>query len=232
MNRDCCEKLSEDSMSDTQVAAYLQVHPDFFVHHAWLLEHLKIPHDCAPAVSLIEYQVSLLRQTNRTLCDQIDSLVRIARTNDALLRNMHELTLVLLQSDGLAEMVTAVEECLRERFQLEWVALRLFHEVKEDVRSDLYVPPGCLAVVKEIFENGEPYIGVPTAPQLDCLFASDTTVRSCALVPLHRQSVQGMLAIGSRDRQRFWPGLGKVYLARLGEVIEARLETLLTRDIH
>ncbi len=229
MNRDCCEKLSEESIDDSQVAAYLQAQPDFFVRHAWLLEDLKIPHDCAPAVSLIEYQVSLLRQTNRTLCDQIDTLVRIARTNDALLRNMHELTLVLLQSGDLSETVTGVEECLRERFQLEWVALRLFHEGKENIRSDLYLSPACLAAVQTVFDSGEPYVGTPAPSQLDCFFASDETVRSCALVPLRRQEVRGMLAIGSGDRQRFWPGLGKVYLAWLGEVIEAKLATLLAR---
>ncbi len=230
MNQDCCEKLPVESITDTQVAAFLLENADFFVRQAWLLEHVKVPHDCSPAVSLIEYQVSLLRRTNRTLCDQIDTLVRIARTNDTLLRNMHELTLALFQSDSLADMATSVEECLRERFQLECVALRLFQPTEGSVRSDLHVSPHHLAAVQEIFESNEPYIGSPTPQQLDCLFEADSTIRSCALVPLSLREGKGILAIGSRDRQRFWPGLGKVYLARLGEVIGARMDVFLARE--
>ncbi len=230
MNQECCERLPADSLSAGQVATYLLENPDFFASQAWLLEHLKIPHDCGTAVSLIEHQVALLRQTNQTLCDQIDTLVRIARANDALLRNMHELTLALLQAHKLADMVTAVEECLRERFQLERVALRLFHPAKETARSDLFLASRHFAMLQDIFDAREPYIGAPNAQQLACLFQNETSIRSCALVPLFQPRMKGILSIGSRDQRRFWPGLGKVYLARLGEIIGARTEALLASE--
>jgi len=229
MSWESCESLPVEAMTDTQVANYLLANPGFFVSHSWLLEHIRIPHDCGAAESLIEHQVHLLRQTNRTLCDQIDTLIRIARNNDALLRNMHELTLALFQAEGLSDMAAAVEDCLRERFQLEWVALRLFQEGGEEERLDLFLNPVHIAAVKRVLDAREPYIGTPSQKQLECLFQGQVAIRSCALVPIELSGPKAILAIGSQDRRRFWPGLGKVYLARLGELIGARTEALLTR---
>jgi len=46
-------------------------------------------------------------------------------------------------------------------------------------------------------------------------------VRSVALVPLGESVVFGLLALGSEDPQRFFPGMGTLYLRRIGELCAA-----------
>ena len=48
-------------------------------------------------------------------------------------------------------------------------------------------------------------------------------VQSVALVPLGENGELGMMAIGSSDQARFYPGMGTLFLDLLAEVIAARL---------
>ena len=58
-------------MSPQQVADYLTSHPDFLEINNYLLTELSIRHQSGQSVSLIERQVSALRQENQlTLLDE------------------------------------------------------------------------------------------------------------------------------------------------------------------
>ena len=53
-------------------------------------------------------------------------------------------------------------------------------------------------------------------------------MRSQALIALRRGGgTVGMLAIGSEDAQRFYAGMGTLYLERLGELASAALARVL-----
>ena len=55
-------EVNEVTVSEETVHDYLTDNPDFFEKHADLLETLKLPHSSGTAVSLVERQVSVLRQ--------------------------------------------------------------------------------------------------------------------------------------------------------------------------
>jgi uncharacterized protein YigA (DUF484 family) len=48
-------------------------------------------------------------------------------------------------------------------------------------------------------------------------------VQSTALVPLGDKGSDGMMAIGSSDPSRFYPGMGTLFLDLLADVISTRL---------
>ena len=72
------ESLSEDAVHD-----YLLHNPDFFERHAELLGTLRLPHQSGAAVSLVERQVSVLRQKDlkheRKLKELLESRGRMRR---------------------------------------------------------------------------------------------------------------------------------------------------------
>ena len=75
-----------------------------------------------------------------------------------------------------------------------------------------------LSAFQDFFDKGQPVCGHLQRPQLEYLFgpqAEDT--RSAALIPLRAEGVMGMLAIGSRNAERFHPAKGTEFLVRLGE---------------
>jgi uncharacterized protein YigA (DUF484 family) len=44
-------------------------------------------------------------------------------------------------------------------------------------------------------------------------------IKSTALIPLGEKNPQGVLGLGTQDPHRFHPGMGTVYLTRLGELL-------------
>ncbi len=231
MTRESCKPLPHARLSDAEIAAWLLDHPEFFVGHPWLLEHLSLPHDCGDAVSLIEYQVARLRQTNQTLCRQIEQLVHVARFNDALLGHMHALTLALLQTDDVTETIATVETALRERFGIEWVALRVLTARQAACQADVFADRGEAAAFDALQRHREVYVGPPDERERTLLFPDQTAIRSWALVPLDQPLFQGLIALGSRDLNRFHPDLGRVFLTRLGELVGTRLNALLQLQV-
>ncbi len=227
MSRKTKQQGQSPALSEEQVADFLASHPDFFSHHPSLLENLSLSHECGPAVSLIERQVEQLRQKNLNLRHQLNNLIQVARDNDALLAKLHVLTLSLLQADTLTDVVAAVEDTLRTHFLAEWVTLKIFAGGPDLPLSGVFAAPYHVELFQTVMEEGAPYIGPPTPSQVAFLFPSEDEIRSCALIPLRQPSLTGILAIGSRDLERFTPNLGKVILARLGEVIGTRLNGLI-----
>ena len=93
----------EEELSEQAVHDFLAAHPDFFERHSTLLGSLILPHASGAAVSLVERQVSVLRQKELKLKRQLKELIEVARENDVLAAEIHELTLQLMSADDLGE---------------------------------------------------------------------------------------------------------------------------------
>jgi len=220
---DSMEILAED------VEIWLLEHPDFFQHSPDILEYLKIPHPCGEAVSLVTRQIELLRQKNRKLQDQLNSILQIARDNDSLLRRFHQLTLALLNAASLDDALAALRWLLRDCFEADFVCVKLIQPLIDCPIGNLCVSEDCpqLAQFKQILEAGEPECGSPSIEQAEFLFGANAgEAESYALVPLQHAGLKGILAIGSRDPDRFEPGMGNLFLCQMGDVVAARFASL------
>jgi uncharacterized protein YigA (DUF484 family) len=118
----------EEQLSEQAIQDYLSAHPDFFERHSALLSSLNLPHASGGTVSLVERQVSVLRQKELKLERQLKELIDVARENDVLSAKIHELALQLLAADDLGKTVAAVEEALRSGFKADQAVLVLFGE--------------------------------------------------------------------------------------------------------
>jgi hypothetical protein len=73
-------------------------------------------------------------------------------------------------------------------------------------------------------EKGATVCGRLGESKLKYLFGSKSQwVQSTALVPLGDGGADGMMAIGSSDPARFYPGMGTLFLDLLANVISTRL---------
>ena len=225
-------KYVDDGMSDIAIQEYLSTHPDFFERHPSLLRSLELPHATGEAVSLIERQVSMLRQKELTLERQLKELISVARDNDLLAAKIHRLSLQLLSAADLAGTVRAIEEAVRAGFSADQAVLVLFGE--PDSYSGVDAGRFFRAVVRDdaalkpfsTFLNGNsPRCGQARDAQMAFLFRDDASeIGSVALIPLDRKSDLGFLAIGSTDAKRFHPGMSIDFLARVGELVTAALK--------
>ena len=133
-------------INEKSVADYLQAHPDFFERHQSLLTTLRIPHRPGAAVSLVERQVSSLRQKNLQLERKLRDLVDVARSNDDLADKIHSLATRLLAAGSRAQAVDVAEELLRSSFNADQPVLVLFETDTAGEFGELGDPTGRRAI--------------------------------------------------------------------------------------
>jgi uncharacterized protein YigA (DUF484 family) len=212
------------------VAVWLRHHPDFFTRHRELVESLRVPHPCRPAVSLLEYQNRLLRERNQRLHDKLLELVAIARTNDRLAERVQRLALNLLDAPGEPDpLLHAIKVVLRDEFNADRAALCLALPAAARWRiAAEFLCPEVVAVFEELFRGGQPQCGRLRPEQDTFLFGdSASPVASAALIPLGTGDWRGMLALGSWDPERFHSGAGTLFLGRVGELVSQALQARL-----
>ncbi|MFA5983808.1 MAG: DUF484 family protein [Methylococcaceae bacterium] len=219
------------TLSASAVEDYLQQHPAFFNEHLNLLEKMHIPHPCGDAVSLISKQLELFRSKHQEQENQLIALIEIARENDTSINRMHQLTLAMLESANLEDAVANLELVLAEHFLTDFIALRIIRPSNEDSAiSNLFMDPydkNLEHFARELASN-QPRCGRPSLAQAKVLFGDAALeAKSCAIIPLNFNKLEGILAIGSRQEGRFHYSMGHVFLTQMGEIIATRLINLL-----
>ena len=222
----------EEELSESAVHDYLRDNPDFFERHGALLGSLRLPHVAGGTVSLVERQLSVLRQKDLKLERKLKDLIEVARANDALATKIHKLALQLLAAPDLSATLKYVEESLRAGFGADQSILVLFGDPESynDIDVGRFFRPlerddESLQAFDTFLKGSGPRCGQIRDTQRDFLFGRETDeLGSAALIPLDDKSKVGFLAIGSVDANRFHPGMSIDFLARLGELVAEALK--------
>lgn len=218
------ENLDSIGITDSMVAEYLQDNPDFFNKHPAILAELEIPHERGSAISLVERQVSILREQNQQTRKRLHELIEIARQNEELARRMHQLALTLMDAAEPKDIFNTMYDNLKKNFHADRVVVRLFanpsfvdsYPTDEFAGNEIHEK----SLFKSIIDKRLPLSGRMKRQQQVFLFGDDgDQIASSVMVPLHGSGWGGILAIGSFDAERFQPGMGVELLANLGEVL-------------
>jgi len=216
------------AFDEQEVAAYLRTQPDFLLRHPELLEQLEINHSAGSAVSLIERQVDLLRGKNLRLEDRLSHLLSNAAENERRATSVHRLARTLIRAPSLAAVITGLKTCMREDFGID--------EVFVGVNANLYKrndiehfaplePEGLLVRTLDNFLRTRLIECGPLDPvRAKLLFPkAEEPLLSAAIVPLEKEKSLGLLALGSKDAERFQPRQGKLFLEMTAELVAAAL---------
>jgi uncharacterized protein YigA (DUF484 family) len=202
------------------IAAYLLKHPEFFVEHEELLTTLRIPHQRGDTVSLVERQLKLLRDRNIEMRHRLSQLMDVARDNDRLFDKTRRLMLALIDASSLEDVVIAVEDSLRQEFQVPFVSLILFSEKPLPVGRWVSTENAQKAI-GGLISDEKIVCGVLREHELAFLYGAEQGehVGSSAVVALTHQGLHGVLAIGSRDPQYYKSSVGTLFLSYIAEVL-------------
>ena len=220
--------MSDDRTLEDVVVDYLQNHPDFLEQRPDALANLDLAHRSGEAVSLIERQVEVLRTRNAELEKQLASLVRVATENEQLVTRLHRLTIELMPVAERSDFFTQLGNRLLNDFNADILQICLFDselakEAGEDVVAIDAEDPEVKAFAP-LLQKKNATCGRLNESKMNFLFGSKARwVQSVALVPLGEKGELGLMAIGSSDQARFYPGMGTLFLDLLAEVIAARL---------
>jgi len=211
-------------MNADDVVTYLREHPDFLVQHGEIFAEIMVPHPHGgQAITLAERQLHALRDKIRLLERKLAELIRFGEENDEIGEKVHRLTLALLEADDYPALRYAMFQSLKDDFAVPHVGMRIWNSVLS--REDEDFKPVSETVLFLAGDMHQPYCGVPANLEvLESLGEAGPHVRSVALIPLRRDAqVFGMLALGSEEAERFYPEMGTLYLARIGDIAAAAL---------
>ena len=95
----------ESKDEERDIVRYLRDHPDFFERHQDLLADMLLPHETGSAISLVERQVSVLRDQRDEYKKKLQQLVKTAQQNEKLNNHVNALILALLDAESLDEVL-------------------------------------------------------------------------------------------------------------------------------
>lgn len=214
-----------ERLSPAEVATYLRRHARFLEQYPDIALTLVVPRDNGASASLASYQLEVLREKNRELGRRLHELFANAQDNERLAVRTHQLTLALMRATSAADTLRALVAVLGEDFYGDLVRIVLFRPVQgmEDVEWLQVFQAGDrrLSCFDDVLHAGEPVCGRLAPEKLDVLFGERRgEAASVALLPV---AGFGLVAVGSFDANRFFPGMGTLFLRLMGESIGTAL---------
>ncbi len=217
---------TQEKLGAHEVAAWLRRHPTFLKQFPDLALALVVPREEGPTASLASYQLDVLRDKNRELSRRLADLSATAVDNERLAVRTHHLGLSLMKQDSAADTLRAMAASLSEDFNGDLVRIVVFTPVAglEDADWLQQMPQDSkhLTAFRDCLQDGEPLCGRLQPEKNAVLYASNADeVQSSALIPLPGV---GLVAVGSRDGNRFYPGMGTLFLRMMGDTLVVALQ--------
>lgn len=212
-----------DDFDPDAVAAWLRRHPRFLTDYPDLALMLPTPRAEGAATSLASYQLEVLRDKNRALNKRLLALSANAADNERLATRVHHLSLSLMRAGDEAATWRALVASLIEDFTGDDVRIMVFERPRQD-RGDLPTAmldaaydPELMALFADLLTAGEPVTGRLQPARVEALFGEDAArIESLAVLPVGKHA---LVAIGSRDPQRFFPGMGTLFLGMISQAL-------------
>ncbi|WP_417516122.1 DUF484 family protein [Minwuia sp.] len=225
------ESAATPPLSDTDIVAYLEAHPDFLQRHPKLVRKLAPPsrfevqEDGAEVIDMQGFMVSRLQADLAKVRDSQDELIQSARSNLSSQKQIHEAVLTSLDARDLEEFIHIVTHDFPMVLDVDAISICVErdHVRQSDVSGMFVIPKGGVdaalgeerrVLLRDRADGSEALFGPAAA-----LVRSDALVR----LQLTGSAPAAMIALGSREIGRFHPGQGTELLSFLAEVLEKGL---------
>ena len=217
---------STEKLAAHEVAAWLRRHPGFLKQFPDLALTLVVPRDEGPTASLASYQLDVLRDKNRELSRRLADLGHTAQVNERLAVRTHQLTLALMKQHSAADTLRAMAATLEEDFDGDLVRLVVHAPVTGLEQTPwlqvLAADSPLLGPFRDCLKDGEPICGRLQPEKNAVLYGGRAEeIQTTALLPLPGV---GLIAVGSHDPNRFYPGMGTLFLRMMGESLVVALK--------
>jgi len=212
-------------VSAEAVRQFLKDNGDFLQRNPDLLDHLHVSHASGSAVSLVEKQVSVLRERNVDLRHKLKSLTNTARENDRLYEQTRALVVKLLEADSVAELYRAFMDSMLKGFELEFASMILYGDSTEETPYRTDTADNAKARIGHLLTGRKAVCGALRKEEFDYLFGKNGKAHhfqqggSAAIMPLADGAQLGLIAVGSSDPNRFTSDMGSLFLAHIADVI-------------
>jgi uncharacterized protein len=212
--------MSADTLSIEQVAEFLRSQPHFFEHYPDILLNIEVPHPHGGrTVSIPERQLIATREKVRLLESKLAELIKFGEENDLLSDKVQALTLKLIASRSREQTIDALYLDLLDTFQVPHVVVRLWNVISPEGDNAPEFKPAANELVQFVEAMTAPYVGAHPVYETNLWFGEHAPhLKSYAMVPLKKERTFGVLLLASENAERFFSGMGTMFLTRIGDV--------------
>jgi uncharacterized protein YigA (DUF484 family) len=217
MNKNISEEISVK-----EVRAYLRDHPTFLDENPDILETMIVHHKTDGAISLVDRQLSVLRDRNNEISLQLESLIEVAQENEFMFDKTRQLILNLLEAKNLASLIDSLYESLASDFGIESFNVMLFGD---DSLTGLCQAKVCSledanVSLKSIIKADHAVCGKFSTEELNALFMENSQpIKSAATTVIRNPEYIGILSLGNSDADFYQAGMGTLFLDYIAEVL-------------
>lgn len=225
------EPITSGPIQETAVIEYLKKNPAILERHPEVLSALTFPHESGAAISLVERQLKVLRDENKSLKNKLAELVHIARENEELSQRFHRLSLELMGSHNLHDIIAMIRDQIQTFFYTDYVNFYFSDKLAEQLRgleNHVLDPQHKHApLIQGWMKSRKPEFGPLDQEVRALLLGKDIQVTSCVLIPLYHTDEIGLLVLGSKNHDRFNSDMGTIFLTQLGDLVSSKLKHFL-----
>ncbi len=197
-----------------------------------MMAGINVPHPHGGrTIPISERQILTLREKVKQLEGKLREIIQFGDENDVLSEKMHQISRALLRARDAAGVMQIATQHLQEVFGVPQVILRVWRGVSA-------AAPESVPVSTPVSEATRHFAAALTAPSCSAGPAADTATlfgeaaaNLCgyAYIPLRdgdgggETETFGLLILASAEPRRYYPGMGTMYLSRLGDLIGGAL---------
>lgn len=221
------DRLSPQTITAAQVSDFLKANPDFFINQDELLADITLPHESGKAISLLERQVSILRERSMESRHTLNKLIENARYNDQLFSVTRNLILTLLGETGIADIARITEVNLATQPGIDACCVILFDGplYSDNAGGRVENKNNIASQFPDFFNGARTHCMNINKNQAAYLFPHESRqIRSVALCPIGKNPGHGVLVIGNQARDYFNASLDTLFLDFIGEVLDSLLQ--------
>lgn len=228
------DTLSKSEDITGVIIDYLKNHPDFFREHAYLLHDLNVPHNSGRGVSsLIERQVTLLRNQIKSLEQDVNARDIKNRQDRCLATGAYSLTMELLSCKSIDGLYQALHRFLVKYEIADFLKLFIFsgqalNHATPDI-TFLHRQANLKMMFIELINRRKPLCGSLQEEHVKLLFGKQSgEIRSTLVIPLVRPKWDGLFVLGKSIRGRYAYGNELDTLVFITNIVSHVLNTLLS----
>ena len=224
---------SSNLLRADEIRDYLIAHPNFLAENLDLLADLR-PTSRHNGNNILDMNQIAARQLGaevKRLNQQHEALLAVGRANQAAQKNVHDAVLAVMTARNFEHFIHIITKDLAQVMDVDMVTLCVEavadQSTKAPMRGVYVLPAGC---VDALLGTGGPALLNAVSMGDPLVFGPGANlVRSQALIRLapSKGSPPGLLALGSRDENKFHPGQRSELLQFLCRLLERLIRTWL-----
>jgi uncharacterized protein YigA (DUF484 family) len=198
-----------------EVELFLLDNLDFFVTRESLVSEMKFKHSQSSASSILERQITKLRDEHKNVIGLLKSFIDTASVNEDLFKKSKDLTLKILESDTNDNIKEIVEKSFKKDFGVDKCLVEFFDNKAIDKIEK---------VTGLSMHKGAVHCGSFSNEKIALLF-DDEKIESIVIAVIVLNDEICLLKLGSHDRTKYLGDEDTTFIEYIRDILEKKLSS-------